>query len=798
MATVAVYPREGTTYPDAAGVPITSAGAIVEVSKYIKDAIRAGFLLSYDPLSVYQPDDRTDTGGGGGGGGGSALSFELIADMVERVGEFDGQVCTVLGYNVKGDGGGGDFYWSQGEAGASDGGLIFGASPSGKWCRIWNYPIHARWFGAWGDGTHDDTEALQAWIDSVTWGKVGFSDPGVYKITAPLYIVENHATFEGTQSTVALDTTTKGFGLMWHGADTWFTGEDWAVYVTGLSTMIRGWNIQAATRLYGGFHVGEMDFSIGRNTRCSFVDCTVHAGEDVGDPIINYGFGVGQHWQSVGKSNMDFNVFENCMARNCFLWGWVIHGGANTIQTTLRRCAAVNTMGVPGKRMYVATGQSDGDIHCYGGGVLAWENAGVDMDGINFAYLETGFMRSNPITLGNSYATNDRLVNFDCELTKKLIRVRMSGTNGTVVLENGRFAHPRLWQEGLGPCEWPADDYRHIDLDGCISRISGMSYAIDDDAKYDDCVYLGAYGGILENCALPSNIPFVGEVTTYACHGAVGDGTGIYEKIADGTFTWRPDGTIAPPPAAIASKYIAALGSKLCEFWTADYGVEVNTAGEVLGWTGAVKGTRLAPATSGNRPTFATDGSNFRGKPVVHTAETGTKGLYGEAPGAGAPVVPNAKNVWSISVCRIKTVPGAGVDQRWTIFDGGHNLSNDLHFLEYERISGTTALHYQMNSGIGTGANLVGPTPDANQHVYVCYTNGSQSRIDIDGSNAASTANTAVVNSGIWGFAIGRRAGQNINGSDVAHAMHLICSAPPTSGELTTLMQLIASDWSIA
>jgi hypothetical protein len=62
MATkVEVYPRPGETYPDAAGVTITSAGAIVWESKYIEDAIRDGFLLTYDPYGVRLPDDRTDT-----------------------------------------------------------------------------------------------------------------------------------------------------------------------------------------------------------------------------------------------------------------------------------------------------------------------------------------------------------------------------------------------------------------------------------------------------------------------------------------------------------------------------------------------------------------------------------------------------------------------------------------------------------------------------------------------------------------------------------------------------------------
>lgn len=53
---VDVYPRQGTTYPDAAGDPIGTAGATVPMSKYIRDALTDGDLLTQDPLGVYQPD----------------------------------------------------------------------------------------------------------------------------------------------------------------------------------------------------------------------------------------------------------------------------------------------------------------------------------------------------------------------------------------------------------------------------------------------------------------------------------------------------------------------------------------------------------------------------------------------------------------------------------------------------------------------------------------------------------------------------------------------------------------------
>jgi hypothetical protein len=104
--TVAVYPRENTTYPDANGVPITAAGAIVDVSKYIRDAINSGFLLTYDPLDVYEPDDRTDTGGGGGGSGSGTGAYEplLFADLPSLIVR-DAELVRTTGYSVHGVGG---------------------------------------------------------------------------------------------------------------------------------------------------------------------------------------------------------------------------------------------------------------------------------------------------------------------------------------------------------------------------------------------------------------------------------------------------------------------------------------------------------------------------------------------------------------------------------------------------------------------------------------------------------------------------------------------------------------------
>lgn len=103
MATVEVYPREGTVYDDANGVPITSAGAIVEVSVYIRTALNRGYLLDWDPLDIYEPDDRTGISTGGSGIG-SALQNQAALEAAALPASTD--AVEVLGCLTAGDGGG--------------------------------------------------------------------------------------------------------------------------------------------------------------------------------------------------------------------------------------------------------------------------------------------------------------------------------------------------------------------------------------------------------------------------------------------------------------------------------------------------------------------------------------------------------------------------------------------------------------------------------------------------------------------------------------------------------------------
>ncbi len=86
----------------------------------------------------------------------------------------DKKIVFVRGYYAAGDGGGGNFYWSDTAISADNGGTIIKVTSvtTGRWKRIITGDVDFRMFGARGDSVSDDSDPVQRAIDA-------FQEPGV-------------------------------------------------------------------------------------------------------------------------------------------------------------------------------------------------------------------------------------------------------------------------------------------------------------------------------------------------------------------------------------------------------------------------------------------------------------------------------------------------------------------------------------------------------------------------------------------------------------------------------------------
>ena len=116
-----------------------------------------------------------------------AYSSLAAVRLISGITAYEGEVINLSGHTTEGDGGGGDFYWDDSSTATDNNGTIvkLADTTTGRFIRVDQTRISVRMFGAKGNGSTDDTTALQAALDT---NAVVYLPSGKYKITSALII----------------------------------------------------------------------------------------------------------------------------------------------------------------------------------------------------------------------------------------------------------------------------------------------------------------------------------------------------------------------------------------------------------------------------------------------------------------------------------------------------------------------------------------------------------------------------------------------------------------------------------
>ena len=463
----------------------------------------------------------------------------------------DGENVIVSGYSSSLDGGQGTFVWDVVSTAAADQGLVFGTGAAGRWRRVYSGPIRQRWFGAKGDDSTDDTVAIKRWIGSILTDGQGIWDPGTYRISSTLNVRTHGIRLLNPSSTnpFANDVLIK-----WDSPNS----SSFAINMCGLRQTIEGVSITAAAgrHLHGGINCGSVSgstvlYNVVRN-------CSVGVGPAVGEPTLDYGFGVGI-WSEGGilvTFEQSFSRFENCQAHNFELAGFRIEGCANSIDTTIDRCLILNGLGISGSRRWVSASNAGitglESVHPYGVGIwcagtasggLGFNPIALRVTDVNFLFCETALF------IDGIQMYSVMLDGGDTEGIKKLLRAHWSTSNIGAVMSlrggGGRFTI-EAYLRSLGPANnglgYPASDTRWLDVIGYGVHMDSMGVSCPVNLTSSMRVFSEAGSLVCTNCTLPSTAPFDPgtDVWSFGCWGGAAGLGSRHVRLVDGHYGGMP------------------------------------------------------------------------------------------------------------------------------------------------------------------------------------------------------------------------------------------------------------------
>ncbi len=242
-----------------------------------------------DSLKTYYFDSTTLAGSGtpgnpirviGGSSGGTSVSIPVVAYLRTKTAP-DSTVVNTAGYYAPGDGGGGPWVYLAAASSADD-----SATQIGRWRRIIENSVRPEQFGAKGDGTYNDTRALQKannycarYSTTLLYKPANF-----YNINSTIYIFPQ----AGNPSAYPSFNVT-GQGLLNAAIIHWTGGDSTAVFsIKGLkNSTISSVTVDLGTSYkVAAWDIGT-DNANGSTSFVSFRDCQVSVGGGTGNQGVN-------------------------------------------------------------------------------------------------------------------------------------------------------------------------------------------------------------------------------------------------------------------------------------------------------------------------------------------------------------------------------------------------------------------------------------------------------------------------------------------------------------------------------
>lgn len=221
-------------------------------------------------------------------------------------------------------------------------------------------------------------------------------------------------------------------------------------------------------------------------------------------------------------------------------------------------------------------------------------------------------------------------------------------------------------------------------------------------------------------------------------------------------------------------------GEMLRACWHAALGIELNSVvatAEIDAWLDQVNNIRMLPA--GNPAIYAADGSNFRGRPVVHSSQSAARGM--RVAGLSVPILSTGEAGCLISFSRWKANANGAA-----LFGTGVNAVSDNM-----RVGDNATNHIATMPG---GA-ITGPAFGTGQHVWKLSSDGATtSALTIDGTDYTVAAG-AGLGANQTAIAIGCNGSGANAFSDAAHACLIVLRGSPSANQWAATRTLLTREF---